>query len=83
MLPDLHVFLNLLNDFSPDSNLSTQLEGVWKQMGKPRASVLRGITFTELKKGAVQLDDDKWKNLPFVEQKALHFEPSTLVAAKK
>lgn len=83
LLPDLHVFLNLLNDCSPDSNLSTQLEGIWKQMGKPRASVLRGITFTELKKGAVQLDDDKWKNLPFVEQKALHFEPSTLVAAKK
>ncbi len=81
LLPDLHLLIQLLSGLNEDSKLNTQIEHIWKVMGSSRMSILRGLTFAELKKGPVQLDFEKWKDLPFVEKKALHFEPSSPVAA--
>jgi hypothetical protein len=36
---------------------------------------LKGLSFSALKKQSVQLDGSKWAELPFVELKALHYEP--------
>jgi hypothetical protein len=35
------------------------------------------MTFTDALRGSLQVDGSKWNDFPFVEKKALHFEPQT------
>ncbi len=43
-------------------------------MGKLSHGVLGGTSFAEIKKGSVSLDGTKWRELPFVERNALHYQ---------
>ena len=45
-------------------------------MARLSSSPLKGLSFSALKEEMIQLDGSKWADLPFVEGKALHYEPA-------
>jgi NADH-quinone oxidoreductase subunit G len=73
ILPDIKIISRLLNELSEDQEHSSDLHEIWKAMS--RSTPLKGLSFSVLKKQSVQLDGSKWAELPFVELKALHYEP--------
>lgn len=73
ILPDIKIISRLLNELSEDQEHSSDLHEIWK--GMSRSTLLKGLSFSALKKQSVQLDGSKWAELPFVELKALHYEP--------
>lgn len=81
ILPDLSLLSRLLNGLTEDEEIIPDQNSVWKLMNSVRGSVLKGISLTDVKKEAVLLDSSKWSDLPFVEAKALHFEPIQKVEA--
>ena len=59
---------------------SSDLKEIWKEMSKKTNSVFKGIGFSDLQKNPVLIDGSKWENLPFVEKKALHYDPPVRIA---
>ena len=81
VLPDLSLLSRLHNGLTEDEEISPDQNSVWKVMNNVSGSVLKEISLTDVRKDAVLLDSSKWSDLPFVESKALHFEPATKVEA--
>ena len=75
LLPDLHIIVSLINGLSEDSDQSSDLATIWKQMSKSTTNPLHGIVYSKIPGDGIQLDGAKWDSLPFVEKKALHFSP--------
>ena len=51
------------------------LSKLWDEISVKDDSPLCNIRFEDTLKQSIQLDSTKWSHLPFVERKALHFEP--------
>lgn len=75
LIPDLQILSNLISSVDPESDLSPDLKKIWIAMSRVRNSPLKGISFSDLKQGTVQIDGSKWENMPFVEKSALHHNP--------
>ena len=71
--------LDLVNLFSNETKVLSELHDVWQAMSSMEDSVLSGIEFSEIKKGAVQLDGSKWKHLSFVKKKRFTTNPWILL----
>ena len=78
LIPDTQILTKLISLIDPDCSISSNPEEIWETMSKVRNSVLKGISFSDVRKSSIHLDGSNWKNLPFVEKKALHFEPLEL-----
>jgi NADH-quinone oxidoreductase subunit G len=74
LLPEVSVFSRLINDLNGEGELSSDLNSIWKMMARSSTSPLKGLSVSDFKKDGIQLDGSKWADLPFVEQKALHYE---------
>ena len=78
LIPDTQILAKLISLIDPDCLISSNPAEIWETMSKVRNSVLKGISFSDVRKSSIHLDGSNWKNLPFVEKKALHFEPLEL-----
>lgn len=76
LLPDISILVRLINELNGEAELSSDLSAVWKMMARSSTSPLKGLSFSDFKKDGIELDGSKWDELPFVEQKALHYEPT-------
>ena len=76
LLPDVRVLSRLVKELTLEEQVSSDLDSIWKEMGRSPTSPLRGLSFSDTKKNGIQLDGSKWDDLPFVEKKALHYEPA-------
>jgi NADH-quinone oxidoreductase subunit G len=74
VLPDINILGRLINELG-DGELSSDINSIWKMMARATSSPLKGLSFSDFKKEGIQLDSSKWSDFPFVEKKALHFEP--------
>ena len=75
LLPDVSILARLINELNGEAELSSDLSAIWKMMARSSTSPLKGLSFSDFKKDGIELDGSKWDKLPFVEQKALHYEP--------
>ena len=75
LLPDVHVLARLVKELTGQEEVASDLDSIWKEMGRSSTSPLKGLSFSDTKKDGIQLDGSKWADLAFVEQKALHYEP--------
>ena len=75
LLPDLHIIASLINGLSEDTEQSSDLASIWKQLSKSPTNPLHGIIFSKIPEDGIQLNGTKWDSLSFVEKKALHFSP--------
>jgi len=81
LMTDFKILARLNNLFSEDSSAPSELDEIWKALSTTETSVLKGITFLKIKKGAIQLDGSKWEDLSFVEKEALHHLPAGVTAS--
>ena len=75
LLPDLHIIASLINGLSEDTEQSSDLASIWKQLSKSPTNPLHGIIYSKIPEDGIQLNGTKWDSLSFVENKALHFSP--------
>lgn len=75
LLPDVSILARLINELNGEAELGSDLSAIWKMMARSSTSPLKGLSFSDFKKDGIELDGSKWDKLPFVEQKALHYEP--------
>ncbi len=76
LLPDVSILARLINELNGEAELGSDLSAIWKMMARSSTSPLKGLSFSDFKKDGIELDGSKWDKLPFVEQKALHYEPT-------
>jgi NADH-quinone oxidoreductase subunit G len=81
LMTDFKILARLINLFSEDSSAPSELNEIWEALSSSKTSVLKGITFLKIKKGAIQLDGSKWEHLSFVEKEALHHLPTGVTAS--
>lgn len=81
VLPDLTILSRLHRELTEEEEIAPDLNSIWNKMSGVRNSVLKGISLKDVRKDAVLIDSSKWDDLPFVEAKALHFEPVKKVEA--
>ena len=81
LMTDFKILARLNNLFSEDSSAPSELDEIWEALSTSETSVLKGITFLKIKKGAIQLDGSKWEDLSFVEKEALHHLPAGVTAS--
>ena len=81
LMTDFKILARLINLFSEDSIVPSELDEIWEALSSSENSVLKGITFLKIKKGAIQLDGSKWEHLSFVEKEALHYLPTGVIAS--
>jgi NADH-quinone oxidoreductase subunit G len=75
LLPDLHILASLINGLSDDTEQSSDLASIWKQLSKSPTNPFHGIIYSKIPEDGIQLNGTKWDSLSFVEKKALHFSP--------
>jgi NADH-quinone oxidoreductase subunit G len=75
LLPDVSILARLINELNGEAELGSDLSAIWKMMARSSTSPLKGLSFSDFKKDGIKLDGSKWDELPFAEQKALHYEP--------
>jgi len=76
LLPDVSILARLISELLDGVEQDSDLDGIWREMARLSSSPLKGLSFSELKQEMIQLDGSKWAGLPFVEGKALHYEPA-------
>ena len=81
LMTDFKILARLIDLFSEDSIAPSELDQIWEALSSSGNSVLKGITFLKIKKGAIQLDESKWEHLSFVEKEALHYLPTGVIAS--
>ncbi len=82
VLPDLNILVRILNGLVKDAEQSADINQIWKEMSRVRNSVLKEVSFDQLKKAPVLLNGSKWAELPFVEKDALHYQSSGKIKVK-
>ena len=82
VLPDLNILARILNGLVEDSEQSADINQIWEEMSRVRNSVLKEVSFSQLKKAPVLLNGSKWAELPFVEKDALHYQSSGKIKVK-
>ena len=75
VLPDLTILSRLHRELTEEEEIAPDQNSIWNEMSGVRNSPLKGISLKDVRKDAVLIDSSKWDDLPFVEAKALHFEP--------
>ena len=75
VLPDIQLLFRIISSIDDDVKLSPEPSTIWKNLASPPQSPLKGTSFGDALKGPLQIDGSKWNHLPFVERKALHFQP--------
>ena len=74
--PDLYVIASLINHLTDDSEQSSDIANIWKQISKSPSNPLHGLSFARIPADGVQIDGSKWDSISFVEKDALHFSAS-------
>ena len=74
LLPDVHILNKLLDELDDENKVSSDFSLIWKNLSSPPNSPFKGMSFSDALRGPLKIDYTKWKNLPFVESNALHFE---------
>ena len=74
LLPDVHILNKLLDELDDENKVSSDFSLIWKNLSSPPNSPFKGMSFSDALRGPLKIDHTKWKNLPFVESNALHFE---------
>lgn len=74
LLPDVHILNKLLDELDDENKVSSDFSLIWKNLSSPPNSPFKGMTFSDALRGPLKIDHTKWKDLPFVESNALHFE---------
>jgi NADH-quinone oxidoreductase subunit G len=77
LFPETQSLCRLLSLADKDSKITPEFTLIWKNLSSPPKSPFKGMTFTDALRGSLQVDGSKWNDFPFVEKKALHFEPQT------
>ena len=75
VLPDLTILSRLHRELTEEEEIAPDQNSIWNEMSGVRNSPLKGISLKDVHKDSVLIDSSKWDDLPFVEAKALHFEP--------
>jgi NADH-quinone oxidoreductase subunit G len=75
VLPDLTILSRLHRELTEEEEIVPDQNSIWNEMSGVRNSPLKGVSLKDVRKDAVLIDSSKWDDLPFVEAKALHFEP--------
>ena len=75
LLPDLLILSQIIEGLEVESKIDPDLSLIWKKLGSPPKSPLKGITFNDVLESPVKVDGSKWESLPFVEKKAMHYLP--------
>ena len=75
VLPDLTILSRLHRELTEEEEIAPDQNSIWNEMSGVRNSPLKGISLKDVRKDPVLIDSSKWDDLPFVEAKALHFEP--------
>ena len=75
VLPDLTILSRLHRELTDEEEIAPDQNSIWNEMSGVRNSPLKGVSLKDVRKDAVLIDSSKWDDLPFVEAKALHFEP--------
>ena len=74
LLPDAHILNKLLDELDDENKVSSDFSLIWKNLSSPPNSPFKGMSFSDALRGPLKIDHTKWKDLPFVESNALHFE---------
>ena len=74
LLPDVHILNKILDELDDENKVSSDFSLIWKNLSSPPNSPFKGMSFSDALRGPLKIDYTKWKNLPFVESNALHFE---------
>ena len=74
LLPDVHILNKLLDELDDENKVSSDFSLIWKNLSSPPNSPFKGMSFSDALRGPLKIDHTKWKDLPFVESNALHFE---------
>ena len=82
VLPDLNILVRILNGLVKNAEQSADINQIWKEMSRVRNSILKEVSFAQLKKAPVLLNGSKWAELPFVEKDALHYQSSGKIKVK-
>jgi NADH-quinone oxidoreductase subunit G len=76
LVPDFLVLNRIASELSGEVAESLGLESLWNEIGKLRASCLKGIAFREIPSDGLGLDPGKLADLPYVEGPSLNFAPA-------
>ena len=76
LVPDFLLLNRLASELSGTVVKSLGIESIWQEIGKLRASCLKGIVYSEIPSDGLSLDPGKLADLPYVEGAALNFTPS-------
>ena len=74
LLPDVHILNKILDELDDENKVSSDFSLIWKNLSSPPNSPFKGMSFSDALRGPLKIDHTKWKDLPFVESNALHFE---------
>ena len=74
LLPDVHILNKFLDELDEENKASSEFSLIWKNLSSPPNSPFKGMSFSDALRGPLNIDSTKWKDLPFVESNALHYE---------
>ena len=74
LLPDVHILNKFLDELDEENKASSEFSLIWKNLSSPPNSPFKGMSFIDALRGPLKIDSTKWKDLPFVESNALHYE---------
>jgi NADH-quinone oxidoreductase subunit G len=74
LLPDVHILSKLLDALDDENKVTSDFSLIWKNLSSPPNSPFKGMSFSDSLRGSLKVDGTKWKDLPFVESKALHYK---------
>ena len=63
VLPELNLLVRLLSGLTEGCELIASVASIWESMTSQRESVLKGISFDDLKENSILLDGSRWDDL--------------------
>ena len=82
LLPDILILSRIIEGLDEESKIDPDLSVIWKNLGASPKSPLKGISFSDALESSVKVDGSKWDSLPFVEKKAMHYHPVSVINSK-
>ena len=70
----MHILNKFLDELDEENKVSSEFSLIWKNLSSPPNSPFKGMSFSDALRGPLKIDSTKWKDLPFVESNALHYE---------
>ena len=74
VLPELNSLVRLLSGLTEGCELIASVASIWESMTSQRESVLKGISFDDLKENSILLDGSRWICFRGKDRSSLHIQ---------